>query len=455
MKAFALGTLLVLADWSALEGVDSDNAESKKKIEQDVAEPEAAQASGPGLWGRLKLRQLKDRVNYVLNDDPELQDVIKQYSDSDESVEKLQGVLEEMGAFRKAEIAEPAPKFISAAEKEYSKIDPNLDTKTGTAPATPNGDIPDTGLGTTGYVAPQVAIDAIENMVMPNSLGDIDMEEISKNGFTSPVVLLYKKETNKFTLKNPEIDSNKLLAARQLKRLAPIVVEIDGKSQNPRFSSLTTPTLFKATSYLTENYPDISGIPDLPVPERSQAEKDAIEAYRGWSYLDIKTHMETPGGSPNKNEEERKKLDEIVENLNKVTKTEPIPEGTVLYRGFSLAENNNSQELYDYFSKIEVGSTIAMPPRFTSTTLDPDVAENFSVLSPRKIAPEDMKSVVLKIVAGEGATGAAFENDKTIFSREKEVLLPIEANVVVTNVVKDSDGVLRIEGVYAREKAVE
>ena len=66
-----------------------------------------------------------------------------------------------------------------------------------------------------------------------------------------------------------------------------------------------------------------------------------------------------------------------------------------------------------------------------------------------------MKSVVIKIVAGEGATGAAFENDKTIFSREKEVLLPIGANVVVTNVVKDSDGVLRIEGVYAREKAVE
>jgi hypothetical protein len=67
-------------------------------------------------------------------------------------------------------------------------------------------------------------------------------------------------------------------------------------------------------------------------------------------------------------------------------------------------------------------------------------------------APEDMRSVVLKIVAGEGATGAAFENDKTVFSREKEVLLPGLADVNVTKAYKDPDGVIRIEGVYEPAK---
>lgn len=431
----------------------SDSGEPEVADVPIVEEAEDSRERGPGIWGRLKLRELKDRINYVLSDDPELQNVINQYSVSDESVDKLEEVLREMGAFRKALIAEPLPRFISAAEKEYSKIDPNLDTKTGIAPSTPSGDIPDTGLGTTGYIVPQLVIEAIENMIMPNSLGDIDMEEITKNGFTSPVVLLYNEETNKFTLKNPEIDSNRLLTARYLKRLAPTVVEIGGKSQNPRFSAFTTPKDFRPTSPLPEeDYPDISGIPDLPTPERSQAEKDAIQAYRGWGYLDVKNHMETPYGDPNKTEEERKKLDEIVENLDRVTK-EPIPKGTVLYRGFELYGAEN-KEWYEYFSEVEAGDSLMMPIRVTSTTLDIAVAESFAAKGgASKTEPKDMKAVVLKIVAGDDATGAVFENDKTVFSREKEVLLPGLANVNVTKAYKDSDGVIRIEGVYETKKS--
>ena len=423
----------------------------------EVNPVEETKKSSPGIWGRLKLRELKDRLKAVIND-PEVVEILQKYSDSDESVEQLKEVLEEAGIFRKELVTGFWSESISAAEKEYAKKrDPNLDTETNIAPPLPHGGILESGLGTTGYVKTQRAIEAVANNLIigentQKAVGEIQKDMI-KNGFTSPVVLLYDEESDIFSLKNPEIDSNRLLAAREVGRNSPVVVEINGKSSNPRFfaGKLGIPEDFMPTKEQPEYYEDISGVPNLPVLERSQAEKDAIESYRGWNYLDIKTHMETPYGHPDRTEEERKKLDEIVDNLEKVTSTEPIPEGTILYRGFNLGSEKD-QEWYEYFSEVEVGSRLLMPLRFTSTTLDIDVAESYAVMSSKKIAPEDMRSVVLKLVTEEGATGAAFEYDGSVFAREKEVLLPMLANVTVTNVYKDADGVLRIEGVYGPAK---
>lgn len=423
-----------------------------------VEEAEEEVKSGLGLWGRRNLRRVKEQLSRIL-DDPEVVDILEEYSNSDESAEKLRDVLEERGIFRKEMVSDIWNKGISAAEKKYKDSrDRNIDTETGIAPPAPYGAIPDNGLGTTGYVKSSV-IQLVDNLIIDsNTQASVNAlkDEIGKNGFTSPVVLLYNKETNTYSLKNPKTDSDRILAAKEIStwRGIPVVVEVNGESYNPRFMpKLNTPDdlMLGDDTRLEEGYVDISGVPDLPVLERSQAEKDAIEAYRGWSYLDIKTHMETPYGHPDKTQEEREKLDEIVDNLDKLTSTEPIPEGTVLYRGFEL-NRADDQEWYDYYSEIESGDRLIMPIRFSSTTLDIDVAENFAVTSKNRIAPEDMRSVVLKIVTGEGATGAAFENDRTVFSREKEVLLPMLANVTVTNVYKDADGVLRVEGLYAPAK---
>jgi hypothetical protein len=280
---------------------------AKNREEPESTEPPKSAENGPSIWGRIKLRAIKDRFKYIA-DDPEFSDLLKQYSGSDEDIDKLNEILTEKG----------------------------FDKKTREVP---------------------------------------------------------------------------------------------------------------------EDYPDISGVPDLPTPNRSKEEKDAIEAYQQWGYFDLKTHMETPYGHPGKSQEERDRLDKVVENLDKLTSTEPIPEGTTMYRGVDLSSD---PEWYKYFSELEAGDSLLMPTRFSSATLDPIIADEYSVpLSRTKIDPENMKSVVIKITAGEGATGAAFENDKTVFSREKEVLLPLTANIEVTKIEKDSDGVIRVEGVYSKTPKVE
>jgi hypothetical protein len=405
-------------------------------------EPESSKLS---IWDRQKLRDIKLSIGSIL-DDPEVIEILETVDIAD-----LEKTLQDRGIYRKARAAQKNAAAVGEAEKKYSEIDPNLDANSGTKPAAPYASVPGLGSGVVGYLYPRDVIESVDkdSQKYNKDLIEAQETEIAENGFTSPVVLIYDEASGKYNFKDPEMDYARLLAARKLKRYAPVTIEKDGESYHPFFSStygLDTPEEFIPEDASAELYPDVSGISDLPIPDRTEDEKDAINTYQRWSYLDLKNHMENPYGDPDKTDEERKKLDKVVDDLDNLTSTEPLPAGLELYRGIELLGSRESEDWYEYFSELQPGDVLVNPSFFTSTSLDQVMAEKYATLAAGMDKdPEKMRSVVMKITTKDGATGAAFENDGGVYALEKEVLLPTLANLTVTRVFKDADGVLRVE----------
>jgi hypothetical protein len=398
-------------------------------------------------WDRIKLRNLKIGYRNIL-DDPEVIEIFKSLD-----VKNIGNLLKEKGLSRKADAVDRGADQIADAENLYSKIDPNLDVESTTNPAAVNATLPGSKLGAVGYLEAQGVIDLTkENFILNKELREVQKKEIEENGFTSPVTLIYDSNTGKYLLKDPEMDVARLLAARDMRprRYAPVVVEIDGESYHPFFAKnmeMSFPEEFTPKDINYNYYPDISGVPDLPIPGRSQDEKDAISTYRGWDYSVLKSVMEDPYNTRNLSTEDREKLEKYIDTLDKLTSTDRLPEGTELYRGVSLSDMGEDGAAWrEYFSNLQPGDKITTPVWFTSTTLDKIVAEEYA--TPGRIYDEKnsaRSAVVMKITTRDGATGVPFEYDNTVFALEKEVLLPIMPKFTVTNVYEDSDGILRID----------
>jgi predicted acetyltransferase len=422
--------------------------EGLKRLDVEPEKPAQGEKKELSTWDRLELRKLKLYVKDIL-DDPEVAKIFET-----EDIDNIDNVLEEKGFYRKQKIVDSGGKEIADAENKYSKIDPNLDVESTKNSAATNATLPGSKLGAVGYVNAQDVLDLDkENFTYNKDLVEAQKKEIAENGFTSPVTLIYDKGEGKYLFKDPEMDTSRLLAARDMRprRYAPVVVEIDGESYHPLLgSSIRTPEEFIPED-LEYTYSDISGIPDLPIPERTQDEKDAISMYRGWGYMELKNFMEDKYNTASRSQEEQAELQKHIDNLDQLTSTEPLPKGTVLYRGLDLgAMGEDAADWEEYLSNLKPGDRLTSPGWFTSTTLDQVKAEEFATLGSNK--DRTNSAVVMKITTKDGATGTPFEFDNTVFGLEKEVLLPMMPKFTVTNVYRDSDGILRIDLDYGQAK---
>ena len=428
---------------------------------------------GPGLTvnGRSQLREIKTRLGGEIFDTTAIK-LIEQYSGSDDDVKKLDAALSKKGIYRKRDLSTNAyVDAVRSAISDYKKIDPNLNIKR-EAKKAEYGSLNGTGLGVIGYLQTGT-LTRFDNFDFSYA-SDKDKlsaarEEIIKNGFVNPITILYNPDRDDFSLENPE-DSLKILATREIKdpdikiRAIPTVVKVSAESDsfdkdtelNPVFFyELSQPSAWVADIQVKpEEYYDLSGIDSLPVPSRTDAEKEAIDFYQRGTYLTLKKYLADPSSAG----DDAEKLGKIVDTLNKLGNSEKLPANTELFRGFRLSADS---DLYKYYSSLKSGDVLADPNRFGSTSLDPIVAEDFATLGGKK--DDYTGSVVLEISTEEGATGVVFgDNEDTyasglevVLASEKEVLLPFAAELKINKIFKDSDGILRIQAKYGKKVELE
>lgn len=435
----------------------------KLRIVEDTPKPAG---SGLTVNGRSDLRAIKTRLGGEIFDTTAIR-LIDEYSGSDADVKKLDAALSKEGIYRKRDLSRDGyVDAVRSAISNYKKIDPNLNTER-KAKRARYGLLNGTDLGVIGYLQPAnfTRFDNFDfSYASDKNKLSAAREEINKNGFTDPVTILYDPNTDKFTLENPE-DSLKILATREIKdpnikiRAIPTVVRVSSDSDsfdkdtelNPVFFyELNQPSAWVAD--IKENpgeYYDLSDIENLPIPDRTDFEKEAIDFYQGGTYLTLKNYLKDPSSAG----DDAEKLGKIVDTLNKLGNSEKLPANTALFRGFKLSADS---DLYKHYSSLKSGDVLADPNRFASTSLDPIVAENFATLGGRK--DDYTGSVILEISTEDGATGVVFDNNKDTYSgveaalaSEKEVLLPFAAELKIDKIFKDSDGILRIQAKYGKK----
>ena len=423
-------------------------------------------SSGLTVNGRSELRAIKTRLGGEIFDTTAIK-LIDEYSGSDADVKKLDAALSKEGIYRKRDLSRDGyVDAVRSAISNYKKIDPNLNTER-KAKRARYGLLNGTDLGVIGYLQPAnfTRFDNFDfSYASDKNKLSAAREEINKNGFTNPVTILYDPNTDEFTLENPE-DSLKILATREIKdpnikiRAIPTVVRVSSDSDsfdkdtelNPVFFyELNQPSAWVAD--IKENpgeYYDLSGIEPLPIPDRTDFEKEAIDFYQRGTYLTLKNYLKDPSSAGDDSE----KLGKIVDTLNKLGNSEKLPANTALFRGFKLSADS---DLYRHYSSLKSGDVLADPNRFASTSLDPLVAEDFATLGGRK--DDYTGSVILEISTEDGATGVVFDNNKDTYSgveaalaSEKEVLLPFAAELKIDKIFKDSDGILRIQAKYGKK----
>jgi hypothetical protein len=433
----------------------------------DDSEEKPAKPEGPGLTvdGRSELRSIKRRLGSEIFD-PYALKLIDQYSGSDDDLKKLDAALFKEGLYRKGRLfRDDYTNAVRSAISDYKKIDPNLNTER-KAKKAPFGALDGTGLGVIGYLQ-EHNFTKFDNFDLSYASDKNKLsaarEEIIKNGFTDPITILYDPNTWKFSLENPE-DSLKILATREIKdpnikiRAIPTVVRIPAESNvfykdtelNPIFfDDLNQPSAWVADIEVKpEEYYDLSGVEDLPVPDRTDFEKEAINFYQRGTYLTLKKYLKDPSSAG----DDAEKVGKIVDALNKMGNSEKLPANTKLFRGFRFSADS---DLYRYYSSLEPGDVIADPDRFASTSLDLITAEDFSTLGGRKGGEDFTGSIMLEISTEEGATGVVFGNTGDSYDSEKEVLLPFAAELKINKIFKDSDGILRIQASYGKKQGLE
>ncbi|NBW21058.1 MAG: hypothetical protein EBR82_75155, partial [Caulobacteraceae bacterium] len=187
---------------------------------------------------------------------------------------------------------------------------------------------------------------------------------------------------------------------------------------------------------------------DLPIPPRTDEENESIELYQSPSYYRLAKYMADPTNGTI-TEEQKAKFDKAIPHLKKVTTSEELPEGTKLYRG-TIARRDS--ELRAQLMQLKPGDEVISSDIFTSTSLDPEVAEGFAILDQNNKDSNTNSAVIFEIKTEKGATGSPIEPDGTVYDREKEVILPIAAKFTVSEVFEDADGTLRIRVKYGKKQ---
>jgi len=423
--------------------------------------------SNLSIWGRQKLRDIKASLRGEIYDTQAI-NLINEYGNSDEGLETLQSLLHKYGLYRKVTLNEPYLDAVRQKTSEYSKQeDPNLniDLKPGTKRA-PFGILNGGNLGTVGYVRPGDVLSKVDNADFGLVTGENKTKasevakDIKDNGFREPIEILYNPNTEKYSLNNSD-DVVKLIAARDNGgRPTPIRIKISESSGRYDENTVLNPIFFTSFARIPAGFgppdgdpiwqiqpesPDMGGIDQLPTPDRTNEEKEAITGYQKGQYLLIKDFIKGEEFDSDTSES----VNKLVSNLKKLTESEEIPEGTKLYRG-TIARRDS--ELRAQLMQLKPGDEVISSDIFTSTSLDPEVAEGFAILDQNNKDSNTNSAVIFEIKTEKGATGSPIEPDGTVYDREKEVILPIAAKFTVSEVFEDADGTLRIRVKYGKKQ---